>query len=188
MLTELKEDSNILSAGMEIFMGDITKKLVPFVKPTFKHLSYTLGADDRMFIIRKVLNCIDKITQNNGDVIEKEIVNFSDDQIVYLDENQNQITLSREKIKSIELSEANLAKEISKQIDELKKIDKFHKDINPLEKKRNLLGTVCFYILDVEQIEEFKVNEFNVEFPITNPEQLLIGMITGELFTVDKTL
>ena len=141
MLAELREDA--FGNGVEIIMPDIIKMVKPFVKPAHKQLAMELGADDKMFLIRKVL---------------------SED-------------------------EEKLAAELSVKIAALRKIEQFHIDIIPLEKQRGLLGTICFYVVETASIKEFELTEApKVEFPITNPETLITGLITGELWKIDKSL
>lgn len=147
MLAELKNDAFMNSA--DIVMPDLIKMVKPFIKPVHKQLSYELGADQKFFLIRKVL---------------------SED-------------------------EDKLAKELTVQIEELKKINELHKDIAPLEKKRNLLGTICFYVIETENVEEFSIKvddngapKIAVEYPLADAEQLIVGLISGDLYRVDKTL
>jgi len=191
MLAELREDA--MGAGIDIVMPDIVKMVKPFVKPAHKQLAMALGADDAMFLIRKVLVCEDTIFLKNGNTLKKNIQKFESESITYKDYDNSGaeifVALNRSEIKGIELSEEKQAIELKQQIEELRAKEPFHIDIIPLEKKRNLLGTVYFYVVESKTIEQFELTAPpKVEFPITNPETLITGLITGELYKIDKTL
>lgn len=139
MISELKEDLN--ESAMEVVMPDLIKMAKPFVKPAHKQFSQKLGADDRMFLIRKVLN----------------------------DE------------------ETKLASELASQIEALRLKEEFHIDIPQLETKRNLLGTIVFYVVESNTIEQFELTgPPAVEFPIIDPDALITGFLTGFKSATDK--